>query len=107
MSTYAFHFVPKDLKLAHSGEPGEVGRTYRVEGKIVPCKNGLYSSISLLHARPYASRSIPTRCAYAGEIVHERDKLAGPGRRIVWIGDIEPLLHEAACVFAEGALRIA
>ena len=107
MSTYAFHFVPKDLKLAHSGEPVEVGRTYRVEGKIVPCKNGLHGSIRLLDALTYASSSILTRCAYAGEIVHERDKLAASERTIVWIGDIEPLLHEAACVFAEGALRIA
>ena len=107
MSTYAFHFVPKDLKLAHSGEPVEVGRTYRVEGKIVPCKNGLHGSIRLLDALTYASSSILTRCAYAGEIVHEQDKLAASERTILWIGDIEPILHEAACIFAEGALRVA
>src|ERR1019366_7250842 len=73
---YAWHFVPSNLKLAHFGEPVEVGRTYRVEGKIVPCKNGLHGSIRLLDALTYASSSILTRCAYAGEIVHERDKLA-------------------------------
>ena len=107
MSTFGWHFVPKNLKLAHSGEPVELGRTYRVEGQIIPCENGLHGSIRLLDALTYASSSILTRCAYAGEIVHERDKLAASERTIVWIGDIEPLLHEAACVFAEGALRIA
>ena len=102
---YAWHFVPKDLKLAHSGEPVEVGRTYRVEGKIVPCENGLHGSIRLLDALRYASSSILTRCSYGGTIVHESDKLAASERRILWLGDIEPILHEAACVFAEGALR--
>ncbi len=33
---YAYHFVPANMKLAHSGEPVELDHTYRVEGKIVP-----------------------------------------------------------------------
>ena len=104
---YAWHFVPSNLKLAHSGEPVELGRTYHVEGKIIPCENGLHGSIRLLDALGYSLSSILTRCAYAGEIVHKSDKLAASERTIVWIGDIEPILHEAACVFAEGALRVA
>ena len=107
MSTYAFHFVPKDLKLAHSGEPVEVGRTYRVEGQIIPCENGLHGSVRLLDALCYSSSAVLTRCRYDGTIVHEQDKLAASERTILWIGDIEPILHEAACIFAEGALRVA
>src|ERR1035441_10602442 len=107
MTTYAWHFVPQNLKLAHSGEPVKIGRAYRVEGKIVPCENGLHGSTRLLDALPYASSSILTRCSYAGDIVYANDKLASSERTILWIGDIEPILHEAACVFAEGALRVA
>ncbi len=103
---YAWHFVPQNLKLAHSGEPVEVGRTYRVEGKIVPCKNGLHGSVRLIDALTYSSSSVLTRCAYGGEIVHESDKLAASERTILWLGDIDQILHEAACVFAEGALRV-
>jgi hypothetical protein len=104
---YAYHFVPANMKLAHSGEPVEVGRTYRVEGKIVPCENGLHGSVRLIDALTYASSSILTRCRYDGTIVHENNKLASSERTILWIGDIEPILHEAECVFAKGALRIA
>src|ERR1022692_1797838 len=104
---YAWHFVPANMKLAHSDEPVEVGRTYRVKGKIVPCKNGLHGSIRLLDALGYTSSSILTRCSYAGEVVHESNKLAASERTILWLGDIGPILHEAACAFAEGALRIA
>jgi hypothetical protein len=103
---YAWHFVPSNLKLAHSGEPVEVGRTYHVEGKIIPCENGLHGSVRLLDALAFASSSILTRCSYGGEIVHESDKLAASERTILWLGDIDQILHEAACVFAEGALRI-
>jgi hypothetical protein len=95
------------MKLAHSGEPVELGRTYRVEGKIVPCENGLHGSIRLIDALAYASSSILTRCRYDGTIVHQQDKLAASERTILWVGDIEPILREAACVFAEGALRVA
>src|ERR1035438_6765946 len=107
MVEFGWHFVPKNLKIAHSGEPVEVGRTYRVEGKIVPCENGLHGSIRLLDALGYSSSSVLTRCRYDGTIVHESDKLAASERTILWIGDIGPILHEAACVFAERALRIA
>jgi hypothetical protein len=107
MSTFGWHFVPKDLKLAHSGEPVEVGRTYRVEGKIVPCENGLHGSVRLLDALGYSSSSVLTRCRYDGTIVHEQDKLAASERTILWLGDIEPILHEAACIYAERALRVA
>jgi hypothetical protein len=102
---YAWHFVPSSLKLAHSGEPVEVGRTYHAKGKIVPCENGLHGSIRLLDALQYASSSILTRCSYGGEIVRQNDKLAASERTILWIGDIGPILHEGACVFAEAALR--
>src|ERR1039457_265079 len=103
---YAWHFVSNNLKLAHSGESVEVGRTYRVEGKILPCENGLHGSVRLIDALTYSSSSILTRCAYGGEIVHESDKIAASERTILWLGDIDQILHEAACVFAEGALRI-
>ena len=102
---YAWHFVPSNLRLAHSGEPVEVGRTYHVMGKIIPCENGLHGSIRLIDALGYVSSSILTRCRYDGTIVHEQDKLAASERTIIWLGDIKSILHEAACVFAEGALH--
>src|ERR1019366_8082434 len=102
---YAWPFVPSNLRLAHSGEPVEVGRTYHVKGKIIPCEDGLHGSIRLIDALGYASSSILTRCRYDGTIVHEQDKLAASERTIIWLGDIKSILHEAACVFAEGALH--
>jgi hypothetical protein len=107
MTQYAWHFVPADLRLAHSGEPVEVGRTYHVTPPIVPCERGLHGSVRLIDALGYASSSILTRCSYGGKIVHQNDKLAASERTVLWIGDIEPILHEAACIFAEGALRVA
>ncbi len=95
--TFAWHFVPSNMKLAHSNEPVELGRTYHVKGKIIPCENGLHGSIRLLNALQYSSSSMLTRCRYDGEIVHQSDKLVASERTILWIGDIEPILHEAAC----------
>ena len=106
-TVYAWHFVPKNLRLAHSGEPVEVGRSYRVEPPIIPCRRGLHGSLRLIDALGFASSSILTRCRYDGTIVHEADKLAASERTVLWLGDIELILHEAACVFAEGELRVA
>jgi hypothetical protein len=106
-AAYGWHFVANDRKLAHSGEPLELNRTYRVDGTIIPCQNGLHGSLRLINALQYAQGSILTRCRYSGTIVHQADKLAASERTPLWIGDIEPILHEAACHFAETALRAA
>jgi hypothetical protein len=104
---FAWHFVANNRKLAHSGEPLELNRTYRVAGEIVPCQNGLHGSLRLIDALQYAPGSILTCCSYGGTIEYEADKLAASERTVLWIGDIEPILHEAACHFAENALRVA
>lgn len=104
---YGWHFVANDRKLAHSGEPLELGRTYRVDGEIVPCRRGLHGSLRLIDALQYAPGSILTRCEFSGTIKYEADKLAASERTVLWIGDVEPILYEAACHFAETALRVA
>jgi hypothetical protein len=101
---YGWHFVANNRELAHSGEPLEPGRTYRVEPPIVPCQHGLHGSLRLIDALTYAPGAILTRCEYGGQIVHEKDKFAAETRRVLWIGDVTNILHEAACVFAEKAL---
>jgi hypothetical protein len=104
---YGWHFVQENYRVKHTGEPVEVGRTYTVEGEIIPCRNGLHGSLRLIDALQYAESAILTRCSFGGTVVHESDKLAASERTVLWVGNFEPLLHEAACHFAETALRVA
>jgi hypothetical protein len=103
---YGWHFVQADRTLAHSGEPVEVGRTYRVEPPLKLCERGLHGSLRLIDALGYARSSVLTRCSFSGEIIHGDDKLVASERTVLWMGDIAPILHEGACVFAEQALRL-
>jgi hypothetical protein len=109
MSTpfYGWHFATAQRTVPRTNEPLEVGRTYRQAGPLVLCESGLHGSIRLHDALTYASSSILTRCAFSGEILRGEDKLCATERTVLWISDIEPILHEAACHFAEDALRIA
>jgi hypothetical protein len=102
-----WHFPQQNRTLAHSGEPVTPGATYRVAGPLALCAVGLHGSVRLIDALGYASGSILTRCSFSGEIVHGTDKLCATERTVLWIGDIAPVLHEAACHFAETALRVA
>ncbi len=105
--TYGYWFATAKRTVPRTNEPLEVGRTYRQAGPLVLCQKGLHGSIKLRDALSYASSSILTRCSFSGEILHGDDKLCATERTVLWIGDIEPILHEAACIFAEGALRVA
>ena len=102
---YGWHFVPNSRRLAYSDEPLKLGRTYRVKPPIVPCVWGLHGSTRLIDALGWAPGTILTRCEYGGKIVRKGDKFAAETRTVLWIGDVTNLLHEAACVFAEWALR--
>jgi hypothetical protein len=82
-----------------------VGLSLTVAPPIVLCERGLHGSERLIDALGYASSSILTRCSYSGEIVRGDDKLAASERTVVWVGNIGQILHEAACHFAEVALR--
>ena len=102
-----WHFIRSDRRLAYSGEPLELGRVYRFEPPIVPCKRGLHGSIRLIDALPHAPGPILTRCRFGGQIVHETDKLAAETREVLWVGDVTNLLWLASCNFAETACRTA
>ena len=104
-TTFGWWFADANGCVPRTGEKVTVGLSLTVAPPIVLCEHGLHGSERLIDALGYASSSILTRCSYSGEIVRSDDKLAASERTVLWVGDIEPILHEAACHFAEVALR--
>jgi hypothetical protein len=112
---YAWHYLGNDGRIAtyhscwnglqpHSGEKVEAGKVYRVDGKIIPCQNGLHASKRALDGLEYASGCIISRVILSGTVVEERDKAAASERTVLWVADATKTLHEFAVWCAEQAL---
>src|SRR3990167_6177805 len=76
----------------------EVGKTYTVEGPIIPCRNGQHASERAIDALRYGHGSIVWRVTLGGAIVpHDGDKHAASERTHVAMADATTALHEFAC----------
>ena len=84
----------------------EVGKTYTVKGKIVPCENGLHGSVRAIDALNYGHGNIVWRVELWGTVVpHNGDKFAASLRTHLAKADATMVLHEFACWCAERALK--
>jgi hypothetical protein len=96
------------VRLPHGdGREVRVGKTLRVEGKIIPCVRGLHASVRALGALRYAPGAMVCRVRMGGTIVREEDKLAASERTVLWMADASSTLRHFACDCAEEALRVA
>ena len=91
------------------GERREIvaGKTYSVKGPPVLCQHGLHASKRIIDALQYA----PSDTKYVefvelgGVVKMDTDKAVATKRTIIWMVDVERILHEFACWCAEGALK--
>ncbi len=104
----AWHFLPDSGCLANSdGCKVQVGETYTVEGEIKLCSKGLHGSKRLIDALKYAHGNMLEKVEIWGDLQMDGDKLVGQNRKCLALIDVTKTLHEAACYFAERALKIA
>ncbi len=91
------HFLAADRRLQHGArEVVEVGRTYRAEGPLVMCRNGMHASKRALDALKYAPGPVVCRVQLGGEALHDSDKAgaaAGAAARGA-AGDAQNLILE-------------
>jgi len=99
-----WHFLPADRRLRGSREVVEAGRTYRVEGSLVMCGNGMHASRRALDALQYAPGPVISRVELLGERVDDVDKSCARERLVFWIADATTILHEFALAVAVDAL---
>ena len=104
----AWHFLPKDKTLCYGdGRKVRAGRTYSYAGKEPPelCVRGVHASERVLDALSYAPGPILCRVEVWGDVQRGDDKLVGRHRKVLWVMDVTPILHEFACRCAERALK--
>ena len=104
-SVLAWHFLAEKKLANGDGRTVKVGKKLTVEGQPNLCSNGLHGSIRLIDALDYAQGSILCRVRHSGIIVKGDDKLCSTERTVLWMGDIETILHNFACDEAEMALE--
>ncbi|OHC90158.1 MAG: hypothetical protein A2095_11275 [Sphingomonadales bacterium GWF1_63_6] len=103
-----WHFLPADRRLRWgSREVVEAGQTYRAEGPLVMCRNGMHASRRALDALLYAPGPIVSRVELLGERLDASDKSCSRERSVLWIADAATVLHEFACAVATDALHLA
>ena len=102
----AWHFLQQDRRLRWgTQEVVEVGKTYRCEGEIFLCENGMHGSKRILDALKYAPGPVCCRVRLWGDVREGGDKLAARNREVLSMADISSVLHEFACRCAEHALK--
>ena len=102
-----WHFLPADRRLRGSREVVEAGRTYRAEGPLEICENGMHASARAIDALMYAPGPLVCRVELVGERLDAADKSCARERRVLWIADATTVLHEFACTVATDALHLA
>ena len=107
----AWHFLRNDRRLrfrdgrsVENGEIVEVGKTYKAEGDLKLCANGMHASVRAIDALDYAPGPIICRVELSGKIVDGGDKVCATSRKVLWMADATHTLHEFACWCAEQAL---
>ncbi len=105
-SVEAWHFIRGDYTL-RDGRKVTAGSVTTFKGRPKLCVRGLHASERLIDALRYAPGPILCRVVVSGKIVHDKDKLVGTRRRILWTLDATHVLHEFACKVAEDALTSA
>ena len=107
MSNY-YHFLNDDKKLGYGdGRRVHVGKWYRVKGPIELCKFGMHASKNILDALSYSNSHTLCLVELTDDVIHDGDKSVASGRKIIWMLDVEMILHEFACKCAERALKLA
>ena len=102
-----WHFLPADRRLRGSREVVEAGRTYRAEGPLEICENGMHASARAIDALMYAPGPLVCRVELVGERLDAADKSCARERSVLWLADATTVLHEFACTVATDALHLA
>src|SRR3990167_7785517 len=102
-----WHFLPADRRLRGSREVVEAGRTYRAEGPLEICENGMHASARAIDALMYAPGPLVCRVELVGERLDAADKACARERSVLWLADATIVLHEFACTVATDALHLA
>jgi len=103
----AWHFIKNNKRLGYGDNRiVKTNRTYKVQGEIQICGNGMHGSKRIIDALKYANGSIVCRVDITGGIIEDDDKIVGRNRRIIWMRDVTNILHEFACRCAEDDIRL-
>lgn len=82
----------------------EAGRTYRADGPLKMCANGMHASRWAIDALAHAPGPIVCAVELRGEILHDSDKSVARERRVLWLADAARVLREFALIVATDAL---
>jgi len=105
----AWHFL-KENGRCNTGRLGkiEVGKTYKVKGKIEMCHRGLHGSVRLVDALWHAPGPVLCRVELGGNIVKDPSlpcKVVASERTVLWMQDITETLWLFACAEAERIMK--
>ena len=101
--TLAWHFTSGyELR---DGKKLIAGKTYVYSGKPVMRRSGYHASEKIIDALTYAPGSILSHVECWNITDKDDDIFVCKKRKILWILDTEPILHEFACRCAEHAMR--
>ena len=107
MSWEGWHFLAEDRRLRLGDrELVVVGETFRAEGDLELCNNGMHASKRILDALQYAPGPICCKVVLGGQIIEDTDKTVGRERTVLAMVDVTRILHEFACWCAEEALKL-
>ena len=108
MTYTGYHFVGADQRERFgSRRKIEAGKTYRIKGPPALCEHGLHASKRIIDALSYAPPDAKYLCGVELDdtILLDSDKAVATQRTVLWMLDVETLLHEFACWCAEQALK--
>lgn len=94
----AWHFFTSGGYTYNGGLLVKVGETLKVNGEIIPCKNGLHGSVLAIDALKYAPGAMIQRARYSGVIIQHHDKLAASERTCLWMADTSDVLLKFAAI---------
>jgi len=104
-----YWFSREDGTTKYQTVPAEVGRTDRVKGEIIPCRNGLHSSPSPFYALNYASGPVLWEVEIGDDAVPHGapvDKHASATRKYIRRADVTKTLRRFAATQALGVIQL-
>ena len=103
----AYYFLRKDMT-SGSGheEPWKVGEARRIEGHIALCERGYHSSPTPAMALEYAPGSMLCLVDVSKPVQKDSDKQVSRKRTLLAAINVEHILYDLACRFAEDVLQI-
>jgi hypothetical protein len=104
----SWHFVSDDRRLQFDAShlTVDAGWVYHTDASIVLYESGMHASIHPMDALTYAPGPVLCRVAVWGDVVIDKDKIAGRNREVLAVRDVSRELRLFACWCARKVWRL-